>query len=204
MRATMQGVAGEGEATPAGHFAATGAESAHAQGWPSLSARRHRGAALARAGHAAADAVGAFAAGWDSGFLLEENKPRLPRRQIRHILESYSDVRPARHERELQLLLTGYLKAQVHNAIIDFEAMMVDSRIDLLIGPKPHHERTGVEIKFRPNDGDINRIVGQMRKYRTNHADLFLVVGSAEFSSSGRHQLVSELREINVHLIDVT
>jgi hypothetical protein len=144
-----------------------------------------------------------FEDGWNSGFALVEKTPRFSRRQLRYILESYSGVQPAKTERELQLLITGYLKREIDHSIIDFEAMMVDTRIDLLIGPKPNAQRSGVEIKLKPGDKDIDSIVGKLRNYRTNYSDLVLLVGLAEFTSRGRQRLLTELRSIDVPLIEI-
>lgn len=144
-----------------------------------------------------------FETGWASGIALEEKTPRLSRLRVRYILQSYRGVVPAKTERELQLMLTGYLKGQIHQSIIDFEAMVVGTRIDLLVGPKPHHERTGIEIKFEPGDGDIDGIVGQLRNYRTTYGDLILVVGAAKYSPKGHSRLVSELKKIDVPLIEL-
>jgi hypothetical protein len=144
-----------------------------------------------------------FEAGWNSGFALVEKAPRFSRRQLRYILESYSGVQPAKTERELQLLITGYLKREIDHSIIDFEAMVVETRIDLLIGPKPNAQRSGVEIKLKPEDKDIDGIVGKLRNYRTNYSDLVLLVGLAEFTPRGRQRLLTELRSIDVPLIEI-
>jgi hypothetical protein len=134
---------------------------------------------------------------------LEEKKPRFSRRKLRYILETYSGVRPANTERELQLMLAGYLKAKVDPSTIDVEAMTVDTRIDLLVGPKPHSQRSGVEIKFKPADKDIDGIVGKLRNYRPNVGDLVLVVGAPDFTPPGRSRLIAELHQIDVALIEV-
>lgn len=144
-----------------------------------------------------------FNSGWLSGIDLQEKAPRFTRRQLRFVLEGYTGVQPATDERELQLMLTGYLKGQVHQSIIDFEAMMVDTRIDLLVGPKPHHTRSGIEIKFKPEDRHIDVIVGKLRNYRDNYGDLVLVVGAPQFTPKGKQRLLLELRTLDVPMIEI-
>ena len=144
-----------------------------------------------------------FESAWGVAIQLESKKPRFSRRRLRYILQNYSGVRPANSERELQLLLTGYLRGQIDPSIIDVEAMMVSTRIDLVVGPRPHQQRSGIEIKFKPRDADIDGIVGKMRNYRNDLVDLVLVVGAPDFSAQGRSRLLSELNKINVPLIDI-
>jgi hypothetical protein len=68
---------------------------------------------------------------------------------------------------------------------------------------KPHHERSAIEIKFEPTDSAIDAIVGQLLNYRSNYGDLILVVGAAKYSPKGRSRLVSELRKMDVPLIEI-
>lgn len=143
-----------------------------------------------------------FASSWEVAIPLEAKQPRFSRRQLRFILESYTGIRPAKTEREFVLMLLGYLKGQIDPSMIDVEATLVDSRIDLLVGPEPHTERSGVEVKFKPTDNDIDQIVGQLRKYRNKVVDLILVVGAPDFTPKGRARLLKELTEIDVPLIE--
>jgi len=144
-----------------------------------------------------------FERDWAVAIPLEQNKPRFTRRKLRSILESYSGIRPANSEREFQLMLMGYLKREIHPSIIDAEAPIVDTRIDLLVGPKPHAKRSGIEIKFKAADKDVDAIVGKLRNYRQNVEDLVLVVGLPEFTPQGRSRLVAELKTIDVPLIEL-
>ena len=144
-----------------------------------------------------------FESAWDVAIPLEQKKPRFSRRRLRSTLESYSGIRPANSEREFQLMLMGYLKGQIHPSIIDAEATLVDTRIDLLVGPKPHAQRSGIEIKFKPTDRDVDGIVGKLRNYRQNVDDLVLVVGAPDFTPQGRRRLAAELKAINVPLIEL-
>ncbi|MFA4987510.1 MAG: hypothetical protein WC712_13085 [Candidatus Brocadiia bacterium] len=144
-----------------------------------------------------------FESAWNVAIPLEQKKPRLSRGRLRSILQRYSGIRPANTEREFQLMLMGYLKGQIHPSIIDAEATIVDTRIDLLVGPKPHAQRSGIEVKFKTGDSDVNGIIGQLRNYRQNVEDLVLVVGAPEFSPQGRSRLVAELNAIDVALIEL-
>lgn len=100
-------------------------------------------------------------------------------------------------------MLMGYLKGQIHPSIIDAEATIVDTRIDLLVGAKPHAQRSGIEIKYKPADKDVDGIVGKLRNYRQNVEDLVLVVGLPDFTPRGRSRLVAELNTIDVALIEL-
>jgi hypothetical protein len=147
---------------------------------------------------------GLFEKDWTVAIPLEQKKPRFTRRKLRSILESYSGIRPANSEREFQLMLMGFLKREIHPSIIDAEAPIVDTRIDLLVGPKPHAKRSGIEIKFKAGDRDVDAIIGKLRNYRLSVEDLVLVVGLPEFTPQGRSRLVAELNAIDVPLIELS
>ena len=101
------------------------------------------------------------------------------------------------------MLLTGYLQGLFDPSIVDMESPAGATRIDLLVGHRPHHMRHGIEIKFQPDNKSIHEIVGQIRDYRKEYESLILVIAQPRYNAQSRLQLGNELKEIDVGLIEL-
>lgn len=145
----------------------------------------------------------AFEDAWVNGRRLDVTVPQLSMRRLLHVLKSYRIGSNIGSERDFQLILTGFVQGEFHPAIVDMEAVVVESRVDLLVGPHPHHERVGIEVKWLPKDQDIDRIVGQIRKYRRSIKELVLVAGRPQFSPQQQLRLKQELSECNVEYVEI-
>ena len=145
-----------------------------------------------------------FDKAWLSAKGLDVRIPKVSLSGLRLVLKGYKGVQRARNERELQLLLTGYLQGRFSPAIIDFEARVDNSRIDLLVGyGRPQHERIAIEIKYKTEDNKIDNIIGQIGRYKSNFSSLFLVVGIPLYSAQAKLRLKIELDRIGVSLIEL-
>lgn len=140
---------------------------------------------------------------WNESAPLDIEVRYVSSRKLRYFLERYKGVHRAKNERDLHLLLTGYLQGLFDPSIVDFEATVGATRIDLLVGRRPHHLRHGIEVKFQADNNAINGIVGQIRDYRKEYEHLILIVGQPKYTPQKRLDLVNELKEIDVGLIEI-
>lgn len=140
---------------------------------------------------------------WNESAPLDIEVRYVSSRKLRYFLERYKGVHRAKNERDLHLLLTGYLQGLFDPSIIDFEAAVGGTRIDLLVGRRPHHLRHGIEVKFQADNNAIHGIVGQIRDYRKEYENLTLVIGQPKYTTQKRLGLVNELKEIRVGLIEI-
>ena len=140
---------------------------------------------------------------WNKCSSLDVEVRHVSRRKLRYFLERYKGAHRASNERELHLLLTGYLQGLFDPSIVDLETAVGGTRIDLLVGKRPHHSRHGIEVKFKPDNKAIHEIVGQLRDYRKEYEDLVLIVGQSKYTRQRREDLIGELNEIDVGLIEI-
>lgn len=144
-----------------------------------------------------------FEDSWNASTALDVKIRHVSRRKLRYFLERYKGAHRASNERELHLLLTGYLQGLFDPSVVDLETTVGGTRIDLLVGKRPHHARNGIEVKFRPDNKAVHEIVGQVRNYRKEFEDVVLIVSQPKYSPQRRDDLVSELEDINVGLIEL-
>lgn len=144
-----------------------------------------------------------FTETWDKCSPLDVEVKYVSRRKLRYFLERYRGTHRAKNERDLHLLLTGYLQGLFDPSIVDLETAVGGTRIDLLVGRRPQHRRHGIEVKFQPDNKAIHEIVGQIRDYRKEYEDLVLIVGQPKYTTQRRQDLISELNEIDVGLIEL-
>jgi len=144
-----------------------------------------------------------FDEAWPSASPLDVNVPQISPVRLRFVLEQFKKVARAKDEREFQLMLDGYLQGEFDASVIDFESAAGRSRIDLVAGKRPQHEKIGIEVKLRATDADIHGIVGQMRNYKKEYAHVFLVVGQPRYSPQRRLDLLAELKESGSILVEL-
>ena len=140
---------------------------------------------------------------WNESSRLNVEVRHVSRRKLKYYLEKYRGAHRAKNERDLQLLLTGYLQGLFDPSIVDFESAAGGTRIDLLVGVRPHHSRHGIEVKFQPDNKSTHEIIGQLRDYRKEYENLILVIGQPKYSPQKRRDLLSELNLIDVGLIEL-
>lgn len=140
---------------------------------------------------------------WNESAPLDIEVRYVSSRKLRYFLERYKGVHRAKNERDLHLLLTGYLQGLFDPSIVDFEAAVGATRIDLLVGRRPHSLRHAIEVKFQADNNAIHGIVGQIRDYRKEYENLILIVGQPKYTPQKRSDLVNELKEIDVGLIEI-
>jgi hypothetical protein len=132
-----------------------------------------------------------------------ETKP-VSRRMMKFFLQKWRGMPEAKTERELHLLLTGYLQGIFDPSIVDLETTVGPTRIDLLVGSRPQYKRYGIEVKLKPDDGYVDAIVGQLRKYREEYeGGLELLVIQPRYTAQKRRYLIDQLNEIEVGLIEL-
>ena len=145
-----------------------------------------------------------FENSWNSGNKLGITPPDISINKLKYCLDKYQTARGAvfNTERELQLHLAGYLEGKFSPAIISFENPAGSTRIDLAVGQKPQSTKIGIEIKYKPTDKDIDRIIGQMRKYSEEYKHIILVVGRPDYSAQMKLSLEKEMKIINCPLFE--
>jgi hypothetical protein len=146
---------------------------------------------------------GLFDQAWTKSSPIDASTRQVSPQRLKAFLKRYKGAHKARSERELHLLLTGYLQGLFDFSIVDCETTVGKTRIDLLVGKGAQHQRLGIEVKLASDDNSIDRIVGQIRRYRKEYADLLLVIANPKFSPQRRAHLVDELAEIGVGLVEV-
>ncbi|TRD15225.1 hypothetical protein [Palleronia caenipelagi] len=144
-----------------------------------------------------------FDSHWRKCPKLKVPTSQISARRLKYFLSRFTRLKNIKNEREFQLVLLGYLQGQYDPSLIDIEVTTGATRIDLLIGQRPHNERIGIEVKFGMKDCDIHRTVGQMRDYYSEYEELLLVSGDPCYSGQRRIDLANELSEIGVSLIEV-
>ena len=140
---------------------------------------------------------------WQNSSKIEVQLRSVSRRKMKHLLETYKGTNAARTERELQLLLMGYLQGLYDPSIVDLETPTGGTQIDLLVGKRPHASRQGIEVKFGIDNDAIHQVVGQIRNYRKDFEDVLLVVGKPKYTPQRRADLVDELGKVDVGLVEL-
>ena len=145
-----------------------------------------------------------FQESWRAGSKLGITPPDISINKLKYCLDKYQTARGKifNNERELQLHLAGYLEGKFSPAIISFENPTGSTRIDLAVGQRPQSTKIGIEIKYKPTDKDIDRIIGQMRDYSEEYKHIVLVVGRPDYSDQKKLFLEKEMKAINCPLFE--
>lgn len=143
-----------------------------------------------------------FSKTWNASSFLDVEVSHVSRRKLKFILEKYEGARYINSERELQLILAGYLQGNFDQSIVDLELPLGGTRIDLVVGPRPHNKRHGIELKYHPTNKNVDEIVGQIRNYRKEYEHVVLIVYQPKYTAQRRRDLSNELKQIDVALIE--
>ena len=145
-----------------------------------------------------------FADTWKGSRQLDIDTKPVSRRMMKFYLQKWRGMHEAKNERELNLLLTGYLQGIFDPSMVDTEPTVGDTRIDLLVGIRPQYKRYGIELKLQPDDKYVDGIVGQLRKYREEYeGGMELLVIQPRYTPQKRRYLIGQLNEIEVGLIEL-
>lgn len=116
-------------------------------------------------------------------------KPKGGSPELEQVLDDIRDYRPLRQyekERELEDSVVSWLAAKKHR--VRTQEAYENTRIDAVIG------RIGIEIKLGPDEGEFDRLYGQIDKY-LKHLNHIIVVIGRERSKESTERFKDRLRD---------
>jgi len=144
-----------------------------------------------------------FASKWSTTKQLDTAIPRISHSHLRERLQSFAGSHNATSERELQLLLLGFLEACVEAVSLYTETPVGGTRVDFTIGRRRVAERHAIEIKFQPEAGDLDRMLGQIQRYREQYDSLTLLVARPGWSPQLRQEIDDRMKALGIPLVVV-
>jgi hypothetical protein len=139
---------------------------------------------------------------WKSSMPLDVEIKQVSKRKLKYHLEKFSTGGTLKDEREVQLVLSGYLRGKI-GLPMNLESIVGRTRIDLSVGDGKMNERHGIEIKFKPDNNSVKEIIGQMEINRKNFESLFLLICKSKYNSEARSDLKAAINKNDVILIEV-
>lgn len=148
-------------------------------------------------------AIKLFDETWRTGDIIEIPPSKISKATLEVYLRSFVGISRVKTERELQLMLLGYLAGRHNPAVVQMEHSVGSTRIDLAIGGRPANARVGIEVKYGIDDGEVRNLIGQIIEYRKEYDDVILVIGNPNYTPQRRRELLLDLVNIGVSVIEL-
>jgi hypothetical protein len=139
---------------------------------------------------------------WKSSSPLDIEIKQVSKRRLKYALEKFTISGYEKGEREVQLVLSGYLRGRI-GLPVNLETPVGKNRIDLTVGLGPMINRHAIEVKFKPDNNAIKEIIGQMENYRKEFENLFLVICKPQYNQEARSDLNVAIAKNDVILFEV-